>query len=408
MNNKYCYLIFRFSNNKNNKDVFRLFNKDETNNLESIKRKRLLNCKVDDLINMCKNSDSSLILNDISFVKQKNCYIFRMTDFSYIIFLSNIQVIIHIEDEENKEVKENIRTNNDIYKIMEKNNIYADEIFYQKYKLSEVINDINNYIPNNNKLELRVIKKIIPEVNFGEKALNEDKEYKRIEYSEYFTDYFENFNPKNNQKIFKFEKNKLREEIFKKISKLLYGKIYKQFKITGPFSSGKSITLFAYSRFNRNVIYINLKVLKKNKENYKKCLKIIFSECLRVRLNQDYFKDQIKFLKVEQNVLSQLLYIIEIILNSVDDNIVLICDQFKLDNINFEPNFMKKIEEFLKLEKFRIVFCSSINDQEIRDKIIETWINNEGNNPTELDKDTQKYYFYYDKLYLNTIDKKDK
>lgn len=75
-----------------------------------------------------------------------------------------------------------------------------------------------------------------------------------------------------------------------------------RYKITGPFSSGKSFTLFIYSRILKNIIYINLKLLKKNKENYKKCLDIIFSECSRVSLNENIFKEKIKLLNIGDNI----------------------------------------------------------------------------------------------------------
>ena len=108
-------------------------------------------------------------------------------------------------------------------------------------------------------MTLRVIIKKIPETKFGERAMKKSINYTRKEYSEYFTEYFENYNENNNQAIFKFQKNKLREEIFRKISILKRCNIgVNQYKITGPFSTGKSITLFGYSRYFQNVIYINL------------------------------------------------------------------------------------------------------------------------------------------------------
>ena len=73
-------------------------------------------------------------------------------------------------------------------------------------------------------------------------------------YSEYFSEYFENFNPLLNKKVFKFKNNKLRQEIFHNIGVLQRENECKKYKITGPFSIGKSITLFVYSRFNNNVI----------------------------------------------------------------------------------------------------------------------------------------------------------
>ena len=307
-------------------------------------------------------------MDDISFQRGENCFIFKLNKYSYIIFISKIKLILNIEDDEKNQIIEEIRTNNDIYEILKKHNINKNDVFLGEYKLEEVINVIDTFIEDNT-LKLRFIKKIIPESKFGEEPMRNDINYKREEYSEYFPEYFENYNPNNNKKIFKYQKNKLRNEIFRKVRKL--------------------------SEFNN----INLKVLKKNNNDYKKCLKIIFSECRRVILNKDIFDEKITLLKIEESVLSQLLYIIEIILDLAKDTIVLILDQFKEGNINYEPTFMIKIKEFLKRDNFRLVLCSSINDHDIRDEVIKTWIEFKGNNPPDLDNKTQDYYFYYYKLF---------
>jgi len=397
INKEYCNLSIKFSDKIFNKNNFKLLNKDKNKDIETFKRNKLLSYDVDVLIDKC-NKSNLIILDDISFKKGKNCYKFKLSSYYYIIFISKIKVIIHIEDDENKEIIKEIRTNNDIYELLEENNINKNDVFFGEYKLEKVINAIDNYIENNT-LKLRFIKKIIPEAKFGEEPMEEDIDYKREEYSEYFTEYFENFNPNNNKKIFKFQKSALRKEIFRKISILSELDICNKYKITGPFSTGKSITLFMYSRFFQNVIYINLKVLRKNREDYKKCLKIIFSECRRVVVDKTVFDEKISLLKLEDNILSQLLYIIEVILDSITDIIVLILDQFKEENINYEQNFMIKIKEFLQKKNFRLVLCSSINDRDIRDEVIKTWVKYKGNNPPDLNQITQDYYFYYYELF---------
>ena len=391
INKEYCILTLRFSDNIFNKNNFKLLNKDKNKDIQSIKRNKLLKYNVDALIELCKKNNS-IILDDISFQRGENCFIFKLNKYSYIIFISKIKLILNIEDDEKNQIIEEIRTNNDIYEILKKNNINKNDVFLGEYKLEEVINFIDTFIEDNT-LKLRFIKKIIPESKFGEEPMRNDINYKREEYSEYFSEYFENYNSNNNKKIFKYQKNKLRNEIFRKVRKLSEFNKIKKYKITGPFSTGKSITLFVYSRFNPNVIYINLKVLKKNNNDYKKCLKIIFSECRRVILNKDIFDEKITLLKIEESVLSQLLYIIEIILDLAKDTIVLILDQFKEGNINYEQTFMIKIKEFLERENFKLVLCSSINDHDIRDEVIKTWIEFKGNNPPDLDHKTQDYYF---------------
>ena len=397
INREFCSLALRMSDNIFNEDIFKLINKDKNNDIESYKEKKLLNYKVDDLIEICKKS-SSLILNDISFEKRENCYSFELNKHNFIIFISKIKVIINTEDK--LTITEDIKSNYDIYRLIEKNNLKEKEIFFKKYQLGQVINAIDTFIENG-KLELRVIGKKVPDGNFGQNVFDENKDYSRDEYSEFFAEYFENFNPKNNSNIFKFEKNILRKEIFRYILQLKNLNECQKYKITGPFSTGKSMTLFIFSRLYQNVIYINLKVLNKNKDDYKKCLRIIFSECSRVVLNKGIFEGKIALLKVEDNVLKQLLYIIEIILESTKSNLILILDQFKSENIEYEPNFLKKLEELLqKKENFKIVFCSSINDKKVRDEVIKTWSEFNGN-PPGLNSKTQEFYFYYYKLFVH-------
>ena len=54
----------------------------------------------------------------------------------------------------------------------------------------------------------------------------------------------------------------------------------------------------------------------------------------------------------------------------------------------------------MHIDNFRIIFCSSINDEKIRNEVIKTWIDNNGNNPPFLNEVNQMYYFYYNKLFV--------
>ena len=101
----------------------KLMNKDKGKNIEIYKRQKLLDYNTDDIIDMCNKNDN-IILNDIPYENGNNSYIFNfgISDY-YIVFLSEIEVFLHIEGEESKEIKENIRTNYDINKLVDKNKI---------------------------------------------------------------------------------------------------------------------------------------------------------------------------------------------------------------------------------------------------------------------------------------------
>ena len=75
-----------------------------------------------------------------------------------------------------------------------------------------------------------------------------------------------------------------------------------------------------------------------------------------------------------------------------------IFDQFKKKNIN--EDILNNIYNLIENEnnKLQIVFCSSINENNIRNEIIKT-IKKFNGNPKELNYETQYYYFYIDSLF---------
>ena len=200
LNKEYCDIVLKLTNDKYFRHVFKLKNKDVSQDLESIKEQKVLNVKVDDLIILCENSDNYTVLKDVIFQRKENCYVFNFVNHSYIIFISKIQVIIHISGKnENRKINDYIRTNYDIYNLLNKNEIQKEEVFFEEYQLDQVINGIYSYIKNN-ILEFHAIKKRIPKAIFGQKVLKENNDYKREEYSEFFADYFGNYSKKKIKK----------------------------------------------------------------------------------------------------------------------------------------------------------------------------------------------------------------
>ena len=82
--------------------------------------------------------------------------------------------------------------------------------------------------------------------------------------------------------VFKYIINEQRKSIILNLAQLRDNKEIHSYKITGPFSTGKSFTLFKISLAYLNNIYINLKTLKANKDNLYKCLEMFFSACSRI------------------------------------------------------------------------------------------------------------------------------
>jgi hypothetical protein len=340
----------------------------------------------------------------------KNSYIFYFQPSNqiknYILFENDIQVEISRTNKKNEFFKTSIRTNLDLVNFLSQNDLDIKKIVFDIDLNTNLIDDINLlylYIQDN-ILKLTLIEGIIPEITFIEDCLNIDKDYSPNLYSGYFYQYFPSeFSSKKNDanKIFKYIQSDKREEILANILTLSISDKIKTFKITGPFACGKSMTLFKISKSFCNIIYINLKVVKSIAGNIE-FLKMLFSECSRVSLDiekKEEFRKKIKLIDISENRLKILLIIIEIILGLINSNIILILDQYKIKNINYYQFFELEIENLMKKKKnLKIVYCSSINDNEIRNDLIPTFTKFKGQK-IRLNINSQNYYFYYSELY---------
>ena len=166
------------------------------------------------------------------------------------------------------------------------------------------------------------------------------------------------------------------------------------FKFTGPFSIGKSITLIQYCRTFENAFYLNLKILKKKSE--------IQSYLM---LKEEFCRASYEYFNEIQNLIEKYYYqslepieaianIMEYLSNKYNNNnFLFVLDQYKAKFLN--RNIEIKISKLNK--NIKIIYCSSINDNIIRDECLKTW--NEYGIPKYLNEDNQKYYFYYGEIY---------
>ena len=354
------------------------------------KNYEIFNYNVDEIINKCKKGD----FQGIYFNQIENGYIIEIdNDNKYIIFLSKINVDII----KNRKIilKSAIRTNYEIKSLLINNNIDIKNVYINGHKLIEKINLIFLYVKNDILL-LNLVENKMPKAEFWKSPLDIEKNYTPKEYSEFFYEYFPN--DKHEDKIIVYENSTKRKEIYGNIMLLFDDKQINKYLITGPYASGKSMTLFRISKTNRNIIYINLKTLKNNQHDKDKCLRIILSECSRVCLNSNDFNKKFESFNFSQNILKQLINILEIILDLSPRPIILILDQYKSANISSEKGFMSKIDNLISNKKLKVIKCSSINDNEIRDLLIPTW-KKFFSNPPEFNAEYQIYYFYYSDLY---------
>ena len=107
--------------------------------------------------------------------------------------------------------------------------------------------------------------------------------------------------------------------------------------------------------------------------------------------------EQLEKLDLCQNILQILLKILNLIILITKKYIILILSQFKL--INNDNSFIDSINQMYK-NKLKVIYCSSINDNYMRDELIKTFIKYKGNpNSGLLSIDNQNYFFYYTDLY---------
>ena len=361
----------------------------ENNNLSY--SKVIFLCKEEKLVEVTKNS--------LFFEKRDFSYkiIFTETDDTIILFIKEIDLIII--DGNNKCYKKTIICNLDIMKYLEELKINIKYVIINNdnsLKLEELINLIYLYVKDN-KILLYELKLEIPKIE-GKLIGFKDDDINPEKYSDYFFDYFE-YENKNKGNII-YQENEIRTKI-KRNLEFLYEKIkLKEYKITGPSSIGKSMTLFFFSRHHYNVIYINLKVLRKNDKD--KSIKIIISELGHLSVKKETYDDineKIKNLEKRNSILQILLNIIEIILKIHKSSIMLILDQYKEKNYESYPNFNNELKSLMeKYKTLKLVYCSSINDNNLRDKVLESFIKFNGL-IEDYNETTQKYYFYYANIY---------
>ena len=85
-----------------------------------------------------------------------------------------------------------------------------------------------------------------------------------------------------------------------------------------------------------------------------------------------------------------------------NNTLILVLDQFKQKNIDYEPSFSKTIEEYIQNKNLKVVFCLSLNDNEVRDKLLPTFMKFKGN-PKELNKETQEFFFLFRVIFKKEI-----
>ena len=342
------------------------------------------------------------MIQNQTFKKNYPKYSFRSYDNVYVIGSNDSSVYIYKEP-----IKASFQVGNKNYSFL-----LNSDMDMQTY--CHIFNlDINNLFFENGKAfknncrfirsdknEINLIYKTKKKLTFPEAPFffrNSKINYKVNEYSNYYKDYFgDNIEPNT---LFKYEHTETREIIFKNIYSLFQSDLIK-FKFTGPFNIGKSITLLQYSRLNDDVFYINLKLLSKKEE--RDCYMILLEEFSRA---EDFTDTIYKIIETSyekgKNPIESLLEIMQY-LSGKNFIYIFIFDQYKINSFTpIQEEFIKKLKNNIK-----IVYCSSINNKNIRDECILTW-KTFGKSIIKLNKvnNGQEYYYYYSNIYTQTFNK---
>ena len=240
--------------------------------------------------------------------------------------------------------------------------------------------------------------KHIPEFKYNNYCITKSTTLEKKSLSQYFSDYFK-YNDDDKNKNFEFFETKQREKF--KVNILIFvNSTINFFKITGPSNNGKSITLLYCSRLLQNIVYLNLKTLKKFNGN-NKMLKIFFYELQRIKLEKSEI-DEVSKILFENNDFWTILYLL--IDKFKDKKIVFILDQFSSSTVNMQ--IYLSITELVKLKSIKLILCSSINDKIIKDQVILTLTKLKGNKPTFTHLTEQYYYYFADLIDIEKMSKK--
>jgi len=338
---------------------------------------------------------------ELDFIEMKKFYLLFLRSSpksNAFIFKNKLKVKLNLDN--NLTIEYLIDCHLEINELIKDQHFDIKNIFINNDKslnFEENISHLDECIINDT-LYLNKIVLEIPSIS-KERLLRKNKSYNPLELSKFFYDYFP-YEDKNNMSPIEYFESEEREKIYQNIFDLFLKEELRKFKLTGPSSNGKSFTLFFLSRCYIDMVYVNLKIIKNKEKDMN--IQIIISELSRLSLSDEKIKLLNEDIKKNVNrngvILKILLEILELILKYEDGNLILILDQYKNENYDSYPNFMKQIDILMtKYKRLKIIICSSINDNNIRDDVIISLENNIGN--PKYDINNQNYLFYYGDLY---------
>ena len=330
--------------------------------------------------NLEENKSPFISLNYSTLFSDFDMHVLIDKNYNFKIFyFAKKKYILTIKDSEGNEEKFDILSSFEITEIVKKRNIDIGNIYYNDEKFCETANYFTE--TQTNQIELYYDKDEFIELSKAKDQLiiSTFTKIKPITLTKNYSLFFDD-NP-NEEISFLFTKERML--LFNGILKCFkYNNI---FKFTGPSGIGKSFFLLYYSRMFSNIVYLNFGAIRnfENKKQYNKIKNLLAEEFKRTNFEENEVVSFNTILKDSWNIANIITNLINFC-NKSQKNIQIILDQFKGD-INLDN---------LKLEKVKLIACSSINDKKIRPSCISYFEN-------MFDKKTINYnnYIYIEKLY---------
>ena len=201
--------------------------------------------------------------------------------------------------------------------------------------------------------------------------------------TENFKYYFKYPNP---YEEFLFISSEIRSKIFfsNKFVKKIVG-------ICGPMGIGKSTTLLALSKIQKNYCYLNIKALKEEENNIliwrDKLLLLEIAYAMKNNYKFKYFKE------LEEKIKEAFTFWEAIIISIkyfIEQNITIcfIFDQYQ-EKIDSQYKYIKSISKILEEEdeknNISIIISSSINDKDVRESLLFQWLHKKNNHIFDYD-----------------------
>lgn len=229
-----------------------------------------------------------------------------------------------------------------------KNGFPEDNIPYVKIEIKIKIPDNKNYRLANKKVD-------ISQIYFEDLSLSYKEYFENFEYIDTEKPYFEFSTDRKN--FFEYLINELKQNNF--------------IGLCGPEGIGKTASILAFCKtINLSYFYFNIKAIIKNFDLPSKILEIIsneFAHCIGEKDISDYIDRINKNMSTFKNPLDILIYIIENFKKFVPRLIVI--DQYKT---KYDNNYVKLKEIYLLQKKYlyKVIFISSINEEDVKSSII--------------------------------------